>query len=218
METCRLYSTRPIACGAARSKYDLSLASRTCTTAVIRAPTDHEGPPRDMYSRLLSLEGGASCCGVETHASSSRKSQAFSTARPGGMRLPVPARILSCAKSRVSGDVPGWKSRQRYVSSRSAVPPTTISFGAITISGGTWTIGAEGFRPHPVTNRVRKTDASDAFAFVPTFFKAKHVDVKANRAVQFRNEEYWPRIPPSPHVGYHAAAWMKSAAVETLIG
>src|SRR5437868_8288573 len=87
----RVYSTRPIACGAARSKYESLLASRTCTTAVIRAPTDHIGPPRDMYSRLPSLEGGPSCRGVETHASSSRMSHAFSTTRPAGMRFPVPA-------------------------------------------------------------------------------------------------------------------------------
>ena len=48
------------------------------------------------------------------------------------------------------------------------MPPTTISFGAIMISGGAWTIGAEGFLPHPVAIRVRKmsgTIANVSFRF-----------------------------------------------------
>jgi len=40
------------------------------------------------------------------------------------------------------------------------------------------------------------TDGPGAVTLVPTLLKAKHVDVEANRAVQFRDEENRTRIPP----------------------
>lgn len=56
------------------------------------------------------------------------------------------------------------------------------------------------------------TDGPGAVALMPTLLKAKHVDIKANRAVQFRDEENRARIPPMNSLASHADQYAAQGA------
>lgn len=112
----------------------------------------HVGPWRDMYSTLSGLGRGRSCCGVEIQDSLPRMSHALSARRSVGTALPEePFRRKSVIR-RVSTVEPGMKFRQGMIWSVRVTLRTTTSVGALTTSGGTWPIGAEGFALHAPTH------------------------------------------------------------------
>jgi hypothetical protein len=60
------------------------------------------------------------------------------------------------------------------------------------------------------------TNGPDAVTLVPTLLKAKHIDVKTHRAVQFRNEENRARIPPMNSLVTHGLLYRRRGGSVTV--